>query len=165
MAIILGIDPGLQKTGWGVIEAQGNYIRYIGCGTIHTDSKVSMALRLGALNQGIVSVIQSYLPHTCAIEETFVNNNPLSSLKLGQARGALILTVQMSGLSLGEYSANKIKKSVVGVGHAQKGQVMMMIKQLLPNAQVKSEDAADALAVAICHMHHVNSPVMALLKK
>jgi crossover junction endodeoxyribonuclease RuvC len=164
MAIILGIDPGLQKTGWGVIQVQGSHVKYVACGTIHTNAKDSMASRLGELNNGLATVIKSYLPHSCAIEETFVNNNPLSSLKLGQARGALILTVQMAGLSLGEYPANKVKKTVVGVGHAQKGQVMMMIKQLLPAAHITSEDAADALAVAICHMHHVNSPLKVLLQ-
>jgi crossover junction endodeoxyribonuclease RuvC len=165
MPIILGIDPGLQKTGWGVIKVQGNHVQYVGCGAIHTNSKSDMVVRLGELHEGLSQVMQSYLPDTCAIEETFVNKNPLSSLKLGQARGALILTVRLAGLPLGEYPANTIKKTVVGVGHAQKGQVMMMVQQLLPGAQIKSEDAADALAVAICHMHHVNSPLATLLRQ
>ena len=156
MTIILGIDPGLQKTGWGVVQAQGNRVRYVGCGTIYTDPKQPLDVRLEALYVGLSEVITTYRPTTGGIEQTFVNKNPLSSLKLGHARGALMLTARMAQVPLHEYPANTVKKSVVGVGHAQKGQVMVMMKHLLPGAVIPTEDAADALAVAICHMHHVD---------
>lgn len=155
MTRILGIDPGLQKTGWGIIEVQGNYIRYIGCGTIYTPAKESIDRRLKVLYDDLFQVIALYRPVTGGIEQTFVNKNPLSSLKLSHARGALMLTAQLAGISLTEYPANTIKKSLVGVGHAQKEQMMVMVRQLLPGAVIQTEDAADALAVAICHVHHV----------
>lgn len=155
MTRILGIDPGLQKTGWGMIEAQGNYVKYIACGTIYTPAKEPIDSRLKVLHDGLSQVIGSYRPVTGGIEQTFVNKNPLSSLKLGHARGALMLTARLSGICLTEYPANTIKKSLVGAGHAQKEQVMVMVKQLLPGAIIETEDAADALAVAICHIHHV----------
>lgn len=151
MPIILGIDPGLQHTGWGVISLEQGTLRYLGSGTVHSKAKDPMAERLMTLSDGVGDVIRNFQPDQVAIEETFVNKNPLSSLKLGSARGAIMLTVSLAGLSLSEYAATLVKKSVVGVGRADKQQVMMMVKQLLPKADFDSEDAADALAVAICH--------------
>lgn len=154
MTIILGVDPGLQHTGWGVIQSVGSKLRFIGCGTIHSNSKSPMAERLSALSAGLVRVIETYQPEQFAIEETFVNKNAQSSLKLGHARGALILTAGQHGLPVAEYAALKVKKTVTGVGRAEKSQIIAMLKILLPQAQPDSEDAADALAVAICHAHN-----------
>lgn len=154
MIRILGIDPGLRFTGWGVIDSNGNSLKYVACGVIASDSKSPIALRILTLNQGLNDVIKSYRPDEVAIEETFVNKNPTTSLKLGHARGALMLTASISGFTPYEYAATLVKKSIVGVGRAEKGQVVMMVKQLLPTAEVTSEDAADALAVAICHLSH-----------
>jgi crossover junction endodeoxyribonuclease RuvC len=153
MTIILGIDPGLQHTGWGVIAANGNHLSFIACGTIHPDTKKPMAERLRELNEGIRKVVALYKPHESAVEETFVNKNSGTSLKLGQARGAVLLSLSLEGLSVAEYSANLVKKTVVGTGHADKGQVMMMVKTLLPMSNAGGADAADALATAICHAH------------
>ncbi len=157
MSRILGIDPGLVKTGWGVIDYSGNSLKFVACGLVKPDSKLPLAERLSALSNGIKNVIEQYRPDECAIEETFVNKNPLSSLKLGHARGALMLTVSLSGIDLTEYAATLVKKSVTGVGRAEKNQVGMMVKQLMPTAKFDSEDAADALAVAICHTSHSRS--------
>lgn len=154
MPLILGIDPGLLHTGWGVINTKDNHLKFVACGAISTKSKQPISERLSTLNQGLKNVIKQYNPDECAIEETFVNKNPLSSLKLGHARGALILTASLAGLQPAEYAATLVKKSVVGVGRADKQQVMAMMKILLSGAEIKSEDAADALAVAVCHSHH-----------
>lgn len=151
--IILGIDPGLQHTGWGVVSSIGNQLSFIACGTIHSDAKKPMAERLLQLHDGLKQVLSVYKPHEAAIEETFVNKNNLSSLKLGQARGAIMLSVSLEGVSLAEYSANLVKKSVVGNGHADKAQIAMMVKTILPASNAHGADAADALAVAICHAH------------
>lgn len=154
MTIILGIDPGLQHTGWGIIEATGNHLRYIDCGTISPNIRLPFPERLHTLHEGLLGVIRAHSPAECAIEETFVNSNAASSLKLGHARGALLLTVAIAGLKVSEYAPTLIKKSVVGVGRAEKHQVMMMVKLLLPGCLVESEDAADSLATAICHHSH-----------
>lgn len=154
MARILGIDPGLQHTGWGVIEQIGNRLKYVGCGVITAKSDMPLASRLLVLHQGMQAVIAEYSPEECAIEETFVNSNALSSLKLGHARGALMLTAGMAGLPVYEYAATLVKKSVVGVGRAEKNQVEVMVKHLLPGCIITGSDAADALAVAICHAGH-----------
>lgn len=151
--IILGIDPGLGTTGWGVIESSGQRLRYLGCGTINTNAKQPLAQRLQCLHQSLQQIILLYQPQECAIEETFVNSNALSSLKLGHARGVLMLTAALNNLLVSEYAPTMIKKSVVGVGRAEKMQVMMMVRQLLPLAKIESEDASDALATAICHAH------------
>jgi crossover junction endodeoxyribonuclease RuvC len=156
MTIIVGIDPGLVKTGWGVIDYSGNSLRFIACGLIKPDSKLPLAERLAVLSNGITSAIAAYNPVECAIEETFVNKNPMSSLKLGHARGALMLSVSLTKIPLYEYAATLVKKSVTGVGRAEKNQVGMMVKQLMPTAIINSEDEADALAVAICHTSHAN---------
>lgn len=152
--IILGIDPALTQTGWGVISSHQNIISFIACGTIKTNAKQPLAERLHYLYQNISQVIDIYKPNEVAIEETFVNTNAVSSLKLGQARGALILSVAIKGLEIHEYASTSIKKTVVGVGRADKNQVGVMIKYLLPKAICKTEDEADALAVAICHNNH-----------
>ncbi len=153
MTIILGIDPGLQHTGWGVVAANGNHLSFIACGAIHPDTKKPMAERLRELNEGIKKVVELYKPQEAAVEETFVNKNSATSLKLGQARGAVLLSLALEGLPVAEYSANLVKKTVVGNGHADKGQVAMMVKTLLPASNAMSADAADALATAICHAH------------
>lgn len=154
---ILGIDPGLQHTGWGVIERTAqNSTRYIASGAIHSNPKEELPQRLLTLHNGLSSVIAQHRPQHVAIEETFVNKNALSSLKLGHARGVLMLTAQLAGLPVTEYAALLVKKSITGVGRAEKEQVAMMVKILLPGALPDSPDAADALAVALTHAHHGN---------
>ena len=148
---ILGLDPSLASTGWGIIEAENNRIRYVADGIVKTGAATDPAERLNELHQGICDVIEQYKPDEAAIEKVFLNMNPESSLKLGQARGVIMLAPARYGLRVAEYEPNKIKKAVVGVGHAQKDQVGMMIKILLPGCKPKNNDSADALAVAICH--------------
>jgi crossover junction endodeoxyribonuclease RuvC len=157
MTIILGIDPGLTKTGWGVISSSGHRLSYIDCGTIYTDTKLSMGQRLMEIYQGLRKVGELHRPEHCAIEETFVNKNALTSLKLGHARGAAMLAIASMNIEIYEYAATLVKKSVVGVGRADKQQILRMVKYLLPIAAPDSEDAADALASAICHSGHVRS--------
>ncbi len=151
---ILGIDPGLRNTGWGLIEATGTRLTYVGCGSIHTDAANSLAERLALIHRSIARLVDDERPAEAAVEETFVNRDPQSTLKLGQARGAALAVLALMELPVAEYAANLIKKTVVGVGHAEKAQVQMMVKMLLPASQAKSPDAADALAVAICHASH-----------
>ncbi len=152
--IILGIDPGLQKTGWGLVHCEGSRLIYVQSGLIKTDPKASLAARLAHLHIHISDVIKHHRPSAAAVEETFVNKNPASALKLGQARGVLLAVPAIYGLETAEYSANKIKKSIVGTGHAAKVQMGMMIRTLLPTCGQISEDEADALAVAITHAHY-----------
>lgn len=154
MTLILGIDPALTKTGWGIVDYTKGSLKFIACGHIKTNDKEDLAPRLKALSDGLQKVITQFQPDTAAIEETFVNKSGQSTLKLGQARGALILTVAQSGIPLSEYAANLVKKTVTGKGHAEKGQIGAMIKYLLPTATPKTEDEADALAVAITHALH-----------
>ena len=151
---ILGVDPGLRSTGWGVIEAAGSRLGFVGCGSIQTDAATSLAERLASIHRALAGLIEREGPREAAIEETFVNRDPQSTLKLGQARGVALAALALQGLPVAEYAANLIKKTVVGVGHAEKAQVAMMVKMLLPASQVRSPDAADALAVAICHAQH-----------
>jgi crossover junction endodeoxyribonuclease RuvC len=151
---ILGIDPGLRNTGWGLIEVTGTRLTYVGCGSIHTDAATSLAERLALIHRSIARLIDDERPAEAAVEETFVNRDPQSTLKLGQARGAALAALALMELPVAEYAANLIKKTVVGVGHAEKAQVAMMVKMLLPASQAKTPDAADALAVAICHAQH-----------
>jgi crossover junction endodeoxyribonuclease RuvC len=148
---IIGIDPALIKTGWGVISIENNVIKYIASGTIKINPKLAMAERLKGIYDELNEIINLYKPDEFAIEETFVNKNPVSSLKLGQARGVAMLAGSLAELKVFEYSPNFIKKCVVGVGKAEKRQVMAMIKYILPSVELKGEDEADALAVAICH--------------
>jgi crossover junction endodeoxyribonuclease RuvC len=151
---ILGIDPGLQKCGWGIIQSSGNRLTFIACGLIKTDPKAPLANRLAHLHEQIADVIKTHSPDQAAVEETFMNNNAASALKLGQARGIALCVPALYGLPVGEYSANKIKKSVVGAGHADKNQIQHMIKILLPASGQIAADEADALAVAITHAHY-----------
>jgi crossover junction endodeoxyribonuclease RuvC len=150
---ILGLDPGLQRTGWGVIVADGNRLKHIGNGVIQTESKAPMAFRLNQLYEGIAAVIAEYQPGEAAVEETFLNRNPGTTLKLGHARGVVLLTPARSGLAVAEYSAKVVKKSLVGYGSADKNQVEVMVRRLMPGVEPANDDAADALAVAICHAH------------
>ena len=154
---LIGFDPGLRNTGWGVIETEGNRLRYIADGTIRADVKQDMALRLRELHDGLVEVLETWRPDEAAVEETFVNANPTSTLRLGQARGVVLLAPALAGVPVAEYSANRIKKAVVGAGHAAKQQVQMMVSRLLPGCEFSSADAADALAVAICHAHYAGT--------
>jgi crossover junction endodeoxyribonuclease RuvC len=151
---LLGLDPGLRHTGWGVIEAAGNRLTHIANGVVHSDGKQALAVRLVALYRQLGVILDLYRPDEAAVEETFVNKNPSSTLKLGVARGVVLLAPAERGLLVAEYSANLVKKSVVGVGHADKVQVQAMVRRLLPGCTLASPDAADALAVAICHAHH-----------
>lgn len=151
---ILGIDPGLQKTGWGMIVSEGNRLSFLGCGTIKTDLTSTTAQRLAEISHALEAVIREWLPDEAAIEETFMNNNAASALKLGAARGAAMVTPARLGLHVSEYAPNLVKKSVVGSGHAAKEQIGAMIKILLPSSGKMGPDAADALAIAICHAHH-----------
>lgn len=154
MIAILGVDPGLQRTGWGVIAAQDNRISFVACGTIRTRPSDGLHIRLHCLHTGIGDVIARYRPGESAIEETFVSVNGASTLKLGQARGALMLSLALAELPVEEYAATLVKKTVVGAGRAEKTQVEAMVRMLLPGCQMDGPDAADALAVAICHAHH-----------
>lgn len=151
---ILGIDPGLRKTGWGVIVSEGSKIGFVACGCVESESGLSLAERLRQLHDGLSRVVLAHAPDEVAVEETFVNRDPQSALKLGQARGVALVVPALAGLDVAEYAANLVKKTVVGVGHADKKQVQMMIRVLLPKAETSSADAADALAVAICHAQH-----------
>jgi crossover junction endodeoxyribonuclease RuvC len=151
---LVGLDPGLRRTGWGVIEAGGNRLAFVACGTVMVRDDRPLALRLAELYRGLVAVLEQHAPETAAVEETFVNKNAASTLKLGLARGVVLLAPAERGISVHEYSANLIKKSVVGVGHAEKAQVEAMVRRLLPGCRFEGADSADALAVAICHAHH-----------
>ncbi len=162
---LLGLDPGLRKTGWGIIHVENNHLSYIADGKVTSNPNLTLGERLAELHEGIKQVIDLYKPDEAAIEETFVNKNPESTLKLGQARGAVILAPALAGLMVYEYAPNKIKKAVVGSGHAAKEQVGMMVKMLLPGAKPSSEDAADALAVAICHAHNRKTNILENLMK
>ena len=153
-ARLIGIDPGLQHTGWGVIDVSGNSLRHVADGALHSRAECSLAERLCQLHDALVEVIATWKPDEAAVEETFVNKNPSSTLKLGMARGVALLVPARAGLPVTEYPTNLVKKSVVGAGHAEKTQVQMMMRVLLPGCTIKTADAAVALAVAICHAHH-----------
>lgn len=150
---LVGFDPGLRKTGWGIIDVEGSRLSHVANGVIKTDNELSLAQRLVQLYDGLSQVIADWQPVSAAVEETFVNKNPNSTLKLGQARGISLLVPAMAGLPVAEYSPNHIKKTVVGSGHAGKAQVTAMLGILLPGIKINGEDAGDALAVAICHAH------------
>ncbi|MAW99360.1 MAG: crossover junction endodeoxyribonuclease RuvC [Sphingomonas sp.] len=155
--IILGLDPGLGTTGWGVIRADGNRLSHLGNGQLKTDAKEPLPRRLSHLDSMIAALMADHAPDTAAVEEVFVNTNPQTTLKLGQARGVVICAAARTGIEVGEYAARLVKKSVVGVGNAEKPQVHAMIQRLLPGVKIAGADAADALAVAICHAHHLAS--------
>ncbi len=154
---IIGLDPGLRHTGWGVIDVEGNRLVHVADGVVHSEDDAPLSERLLAIHQGVSAAIAEFSPDEAAIEETFVNVNPSSTLKLGQARGVVMLAPALAGVLVFEYAATLVKKSLVGTGHAAKGQMAAMIKVLLPSSQTKSADAIDALAVAICHAHHRNT--------
>jgi len=153
---LIGLDPGLRRTGWGVVDADGNRLRHVDCGVVAVAESGTLAERLAALFRGLTAVLDRYAPDVAAVEESFVNRNAASTLKLGLARGVVLLAPAERGLPVYEYPANLIKKSVVGFGHAEKRQVALMVRKLLPGADAVA-DAADALAVAICHAHHARS--------
>ena len=150
---LIGLDPGLRNTGWGVIDVQANRLTYVADGTVSPSPKQDLAGRLRELHEGLAQVLADFDPDEAAVEETFVNKNPGTTLRLGEARGVVVLAPALVGLPVAEYSANRIKKSVVGAGHAAKEQVQMMVGRILPGCNFSSPDAADALAVAICHAH------------
>jgi crossover junction endodeoxyribonuclease RuvC len=160
-ARILGIDPGLNRTGWGVIDSEGNRLRHVAHGVVTTRSDSPTADRLSTIHEGLLRIIAELAPAEAAVEEVFVNRNPASTLKLGMARGVALLAPAGAGLAVAEYAANLVKKSVVGTGHADKAQIAMMVGILLPGSAAIA-DAADALAVAICHAHHRLRPTASL---
>ncbi|MBZ9820694.1 crossover junction endodeoxyribonuclease RuvC [Mesorhizobium sp. CA4] len=151
---IIGIDPGLRRTGWGIIDSVGNSLRFIASGTVRSDEKESLATRLCQLHDGLAEVLHQAMPHEAAVEQTFVNKDATATLKLGQARGIAMLVPARAGLVVAEYAPNAVKKAVIGVGHGEKKQIHMMVKVLMPKAIFDTDDAADALAIAICHAHH-----------
>ncbi|WP_029624684.1 crossover junction endodeoxyribonuclease RuvC [Sphingomonas sp. KC8] len=155
--ILIGLDPGLGTTGWGVIAADGNRLSHIANGQVRTEVAAPLALRLVALHDALTDVLIAHRPDGAAVEEVFVNTNPQSTLKLGQARGVILLTLARQGLAVGEYAARLVKKAVVGTGAADKTQVHAMVSRLLPGVKIAGADAADALAVAITHAHHLAS--------
>ena len=153
MMRLIGLDPGLRNTGWGIIDVDGNRLTHVADGTVRPDARQDLASRLRDLHEGLAQVLADFAPDEAAVEETFVNKNAASTLKLGEARGVVVLAPALAGLRVAEYSANRVKKSVVGAGHATKDQVQMMVGRLLPGCRFSSADSADALAVAICHAH------------
>lgn len=155
---IIGIDPGLRRSGWGVIESDGVRLSYVDSGYVASSADEDLAYRLREIYEGLSGVISSFKPREAAVEETFVNDNARVTLKLGQARGMALLAPAMRGIRVAEYPPNLIKKSVVGAGHADKKQIQMMVKMLLPKANFGNADEADALAIAICHAHQRSSP-------
>jgi crossover junction endodeoxyribonuclease RuvC len=155
---IIGIDPGLRRTGWGIVESDGVRLTYVASGLVTSDGAEELAYRLRELHEGLCSVIATFRPSEAAVEETFVNKDARSTLKLGQARGMALLAPAQRGLKIAEYPPNVVKKTVVGAGHAEKGQIQAMVGFLLPKAKFESADEADALAIAICHASYRSSP-------
>ena len=153
--LIIGLDPGLGCTGWGVIAAEGNRLRHIANGQVRTDPKQPLPARLVRLDQELGEVLDAHSPEAAAAEELFLNENPQSTIKLGHARGVVLLCAARRGIEVGEYAPRLVKKAVVGVGGAEKAQVHAMVQRLLPGARIAGPDAADALAVAITHAHHL----------
>jgi crossover junction endodeoxyribonuclease RuvC len=153
---VIGIDPGLRNLGWGVIEMSGSRLSHVANGVIHSEG-ADLALRLLSLHIALCEVITRFSPQAAAVEQTFVNKDAVATLKLGQARGIALLAPAQAGLAVGEYAPNAVKKAVVGVGHADKVQVAHMVRFQLPGVDLAGPDAADALAVAICHAHHLQS--------
>ncbi|MBD8876864.1 crossover junction endodeoxyribonuclease RuvC [Roseibium polysiphoniae] len=154
---VLGIDPGLRRMGWGVIEAIGNRLTFIASGTVTSNNKQDLAERLVQLHDGLSRIVELQAPMEAAVELTFVNKDAGATLKLGQARGVALLVPALAGLHVSEYAPNLVKKTVVGTGHAEKDQIRAMVKVLMPRATFDTDDAADALAIAICHAHHRGS--------
>jgi crossover junction endodeoxyribonuclease RuvC len=157
---LLGIDPGLRFTGWGIVEAEGNFLRYVADGVISTETAQDVPLRLKALDDALADLLERYAPDEAAVEETYVNRNATATLKLGYARGVALLAPARRGIPVYEYGAKTVKLSVVGTGNADKLQVGLMVRRLLPGALLRRADAADALGVAICHAHHRSSNLL-----
>ena len=151
---ILGVDPGLRRTGWGMVAVTGNSLAFLASGTVKAPLDGELAARLVALHVGLSEVVRAWAPDEAAVEQTFVNRDAVATLKLGQARGIALLVPAQAGLAVAEYAPNAVKKAIVGAGHAEKGQIRAMVRVLLPRATFDTDDAADALAVAICHAHH-----------
>ena len=150
---IIGIDPGLRNMGWGIVDQLGSSLSFVGAGTVRSDAKADLASRLCQLHDGLSEILDLHMPHEAAVEETFVNKDARATLKLGQARGIAMLVPARAGLPVAEYAPNAVKKTVIGVGHGDKAQIKLMVNMLLPKAKYDSDDAADALAIAICHAH------------
>jgi crossover junction endodeoxyribonuclease RuvC len=157
---ILGIDPGLRRTGWGMVVIEGNRLSFVACGSLATDDKAPLARRLVAIHDGLRRVVEEHRPEEAAVEATFVSRDASATLKLGQARGIAMLVPAIAGLSVAEYAPNLIKKTIVGAGHCEKAQIRLMVGVLLPKADPQSDDAADALAIAVTHAHHRQSAVL-----
>ena len=157
---ILGIDPGLRRTGWGVIECAGNRLGFVACGSVETSDTRPLAERLVTIHDGLARIVAEFHPDEEAVEATFVNRDATATLKLGQARGIALLVPAQAGLAVAEYAPNLVKKTIVGAGHGEKPQIRMMVGVLLPKADPQSEDAADALAIAVTHAHHRSSALL-----
>ena len=151
---IIGIDPGLRRTGWGVVDILGSRLSFVAAGTIGVAERAPLAERLCAIHAGLVRILEEIAPHEAAVEATFVNRDAAATLKLGQARGVAMLVPARAGIAVAEYAPNAVKKAVVGAGHADKRQIRTMVKVLLPRAEFDGDDSADALAIAVCHAHH-----------
>lgn len=166
MVRIIGIDPGLRNTGWGVIEQDGQRLSYVADGALHSAADAPLAVRLLQIHEQLLAVLRQHGPDEAAVEETFVNTDARATLKLGQARGAVLLAPASLGIPVAEYAPNTVKKAVVGAGHAEKDQVKHMVRLLLPRARLMTADSTDALAIAICHAHHRKpSPLVAMLAR
>ena len=161
---ILGIDPGLRRTGWGVVDVTGNALAFVAAGTIRAPLDGELAQRLVALHAGLTGIMRAYTPDEAAVEQTFVNRDATATLKLGQARGIALLVPALAGLSVAEYAPNAVKKTIVGAGHAEKAQIRAMVRVLLPRAVFDGDNSADALAIAICHAHHRRAVGMRLMQ-
>jgi crossover junction endodeoxyribonuclease RuvC len=162
---ILGIDPGLRRTGWGVVAIEGSRLSFLACGSLASDEKVALSLRLVSIHDGLQRVVVAHAPDEAAVEATFVNRDAAATLKLGQARGIAMLVPALAGLPVAEYAPNLVKKTIVGAGHCEKVQIRMMVKVLLPKADPQSDDAADALAIAVTHAHHRQSVALRMAAK
>jgi len=157
---IIGIDPGLRRTGWGIVEIAGSRLCFVGCGSVTTRGQDALATRLVTIHDGLARILDEFAPHEAAVEATFVNKDAKATLKLGQARGIAMMVPARAGVLVAEYAPNVVKKSIVGAGHGDKAQVRMMIGVLLPKADPHSDDAADALAIAVTHAHHRRSIIL-----
>ena len=157
---ILGIDPGLRRTGWGVIDVAGNRLIFVACGSVASDDKAELSQRLVSLHVGLMRVVEEFRPGEAAVEATFVSKDAAATLKLGQARGVALLVPASAGVSVAEYAPNLVKKTIIGAGHGEKAQIRAMIGVLLPKSEPKTHDAADALAIAITHAHHRSSAIL-----
>jgi crossover junction endodeoxyribonuclease RuvC len=157
---ILGVDPGLRRTGWGMIDVSGNRLVFIACGSVATSDKATLAERLVTIHDGLTRVMEEFSPDEAAVEATFVNKDASATLKLGQARGVALLIPARAGIPVAEYAPNLVKKTIVGAGHCEKEQIRQMLRVLLPKADPPTHDAADALAIAVCHAHHRQSVIL-----